>query len=85
MPLQLPNFVHLFQNLLNVCAYRRKVALLSATSSSKVLKFVVVVVVVIAPSHPRNGGTAQTAIHVYAFNLIEIRLGEKWQPISNQS
>ena len=46
---------------------------------------VVVVVVVIIPSLPRNGGTARTAIQVHAFNLIEIRLGERWQPISNQS
>ena len=46
---------------------------------------VVVVVVVITPPLPRDGGTARTAIQVYAVNLIEIRLGERWQPISNQS
>ena len=46
---------------------------------------VVVVVVVITPPLPRNGGTARTAIQVHAVNLIEIRLGERWQPISNQS
>ena len=45
----------------------------------------VVVYVVIIPSLPRDGGTARTAIHVHAVNLIEIRLGERWQPISNQS
>ena len=40
------------------------------------------VVVVITPPLPRNGGTA---IQVHAVNLIEIRLGERWQLISNQS
>ena len=45
----------------------------------------VVVVVVITPPLPWDGGTARTAIQVYAVNLIEIRLGERWQPISNQS
>ena len=45
----------------------------------------VVVVVVITPSLPRDGGTARTAIQVHAVNLIEIRLGERWQSISNQS
>ena len=44
-----------------------------------------VVVVVITPLLPRDGGTARTAIQVYAVNLIELRLGERWQPISNQS
>ena len=44
-----------------------------------------VVLVVIAPSLPRDGGTARTAIQVHAINLFKIRLGEKWQPISNQS
>ena len=44
----------------------------------------VVVVVIIIPL-PRDGGTAQTETQVYAANLIEIRLGERWQPISNQS
>ena len=45
----------------------------------------VVVVVLITPPLPRDGGTAQTAVQVYAVNLIEIRLGKRWQPISNQS
>ena len=45
----------------------------------------VVVVVVITPSLPRDGGTARTAIQVHAVNLIEIRLRERWQSISNQS
>ena len=45
----------------------------------------VVVVAVITPPLPRDGGTAQTAIQVHAVNLIEIRRGERWQPISNQS
>ena len=43
------------------------------------------VLVVIIPTLPRDGGTAQTAIQVRAVNLIEIRLRERWQPISNQS
>ena len=33
----------------------------------------------------QNGGMARTPIQVHAVNLIEIRLGERWQPISNQS
>ena len=41
------------------------------------------VVAVINPPLPRDGGTARTAIQVHAVNLIEIRLGERWQPISN--
>ena len=45
----------------------------------------IVVVVVITPPLPRDGGTARTAIQVHAVNLIEIRLGERWQHISNQS
>ena len=45
---------------------------------------VVVVVVVITPPLPQNGGTARTAIQVHVVNLIEIRLGERWQLISNQ-
>ena len=43
------------------------------------------VVVVITPSLLRGGGTARTAIQVHAVNLIEIRLGERWQPILKQS
>ena len=39
-------------------------------------------VVVITPPLSRDAGTA---IQVHAVNLIEIRLGERWQPISNQS
>ena len=39
----------------------------------------------IIPSLPPDGGTAQTAIQVSAVNLIEIMLGERRQPISNQS
>ena len=45
----------------------------------------VVVVVAIAPSLSRDEGTAQTAIQVHTVNRIEIRLGERWQPISIQS
>ena len=41
--------------------------------------------VVITPPLFRDGGTARTANKVHAVNLIEIRLGEWWQPISNQS
>ena len=43
------------------------------------------VVVIITPFLPRGGGTARTAILVHVVNLIEIRLGERWKPISNQS
>ena len=42
------------------------------------------VVVVITPPLPWDGGTARTAIQVHTVNVIEIRLGERWQPISNQ-
>ena len=35
-------------------------------------------VVVINPPLPRDGSTAQTAIHVHAVNLIEIRLEQGW-------
>ena len=42
-------------------------------------------VVVITPPPPRDEGTARTVIQVHAVNLIEIGLGERWQPISNQS
>ena len=45
----------------------------------------IVVVAVITPPLPRDGGTTQTAIQVHAVNLIEIRLGERGQLISNQS
>ena len=48
------------------------------------IALVVVVVFVITPPLPRDEGTARTAIQVHAVNLIEIRLGERWQPISNQ-
>ena len=44
-----------------------------------------VVVVVITPPLPRDGGMTRMAIQVHAVNLIEIRLGERWQLISNQS
>ena len=54
-------------------------------SSSAVIQVSVVVVVVITPPLPQNRGTARTAIKVHAVNLIEFRLGERWQPISNQS
>ena len=40
---------------------------------------------VVTPPLLRDGGTARTAIQVHAVNLIEIRLEEIWQPISNQS
>ena len=50
------------------------------------LKPVVVVVVVITPPLPLDEGTtARTVIYIYAVNLIEIRQGERWQPILNQS
>ena len=39
----------------------------------------------VIPPLPRDGGTARTAIQVHAVNLIEIKLGERWQSISNQS
>ena len=42
-------------------------------------------VVVITSRLPRDGGMARTDIQVHAVNLIEIRLGERWQPVSNQS
>ena len=42
-----------------------------------------VVVVVITPPLPRDGGTVRTAIQVHAVNLIDIKLGERWQPILN--
>ena len=42
-------------------------------------------VVVITPPLLRDGGTVRTAIYVHAVNLIEIKLGERLQPISNQS
>ena len=59
---------------------------LSAMQSvnAKNVVFRVVVVVVITLPLPRDGGTARTTIQVHAVNLIEIRLGERWQPISNQ-
>ena len=44
-----------------------------------------IIVVVIAPLLPWDGGTAQMAIQVHVINLIEVRLGERCQPISNQS
>ena len=47
--------------------------------------YCIVVVVVITPPLPLDGGTARTSIQVHAVNLIEIRLGVRWQPISNQS
>ena len=64
---------------------------LKNTLSSPIISFVyllrslVVFVVVITPSLPRDRGTARTTIQVYAVNLIEIRLGARWQPISKQS
>ena len=42
------------------------------------------VVVVINPPLPRDGGTARTATQVHAVNLIEIKLGERWQLILKQ-
>ena len=42
------------------------------------------VVVVITPPLPRDEGKARTAIQVHTVNLIDIRLGERWQPILNQ-
>ena len=46
---------------------------------------IVAAVVVITPPLHRDGGTARTAIQVYAVNLIEIRLRKRRQFISNQS
>ena len=46
---------------------------------------VCVCVCVFTPPLPWDGGTAWTAIQVHAVNLIDIRLDERWQPISNQS
>ena len=57
----------------------------TTTPSHQLLSVVVVVVVVVTPPHPWDGGTVRTAIQVHAVNLIDIRLGERWQPISNQS
>ena len=47
--------------------------------------FSVVVVVVITLFLPQHRGTARTAVQIHAVNLIDIRLVERWQPISNQS
>ena len=44
-----------------------------------------IAVVVITPPHPQDGDMARMAIQVHAVNLIKIRLGERWQPILNQS
>ena len=41
--------------------------------------------VVITPPLHRDGGTARAAIQVHGVNLIKIKLGERWQPISNHS
>ena len=41
--------------------------------------------VVPPPPLPRDVGTARTTIQVHTVNLFEIRLGERWQPISNHS
>ena len=43
----------------------------------------VVCLFVVTPPLPRDEGTAQMAVQVHAVNLIEIRLRERWQPISN--
>ena len=43
------------------------------------------VVVVITLPLLRDGGTARTAIQVHAATLIEIRLGERSQPILSES
>ena len=48
-------------------------------------RFVVVVVVVITPPLPRDGGTARTAMKIHAVNLVKLGLGERQQPISDQS
>ena len=45
----------------------------------------ILVVVVITPPLPRDGGTARTAIQVHALNQIDIRLEERWQPMSDPS
>ena len=44
-----------------------------------------IVVVVVNLPLPRDRDTARTAIPIHAVNLIEIRLGERLQPILNQS
>ena len=59
--------------------------LLRSFTLNRLCTDLLVVVVVISLPLPRVGGTARTAIQVYAVNLIETRLGERWQLISNQS
>ena len=38
-----------------------------------------------SPFLPLDRGTTQTAIQVHAVKLMEIRLGQRWQLVSNQS
>ena len=40
---------------------------------------------VVTPPLPLDGDMTSTAFQVHAVNLIEIWLGERWLPISNQS
>ena len=59
--------------------------MLYLTGSEETGGSLVVVVVVITPPLLRDGGTAPTATQVHTVNLIEIKLGERWQSVSNQS
>ena len=52
--------------------------------NDQIFRQLCVVVVIIPPLSP-DGGMARTAIQVHAVNLIEIRLGKRWQPISTGS
>ena len=65
------------------CESTSKQILLVASCRLFWLSQIQLVIVVI--TLPRDGGTARTAIQVHAVNLIEIRLGERCESISNQS
>ena len=61
------------------------VSFLLPSYSQSVLATLFPPVVVITPPLPWDGYMARTAIQVHTVNLIEIWLGERSQPISNQS
>ena len=63
----------------------RQSRLVTNTNTILLASLTAVCLFVVTPSLPRDGGTAWTAIQIHAVNLIEIRLGERWQPILNQS
>ena len=67
------------------CESTSKQILLVASCRLFWLSQIQLVIVVITLPLPRDGGTARTAIQVHAVNLIEIRLGERCESISNQS